>query len=160
MELDGQMKKYLFIFLMLALMIPVSTKAEDFMGAPIIPGGKIIERSKKRLELKIGLSHDEVLAYYSKALKGLEDIKFRDWKKATYIEDDGNLAWHSITISKDDPQTTTVVIMKDSWTWIMGTLILRYVGVFVVLLFLLIGMSLSGAIISRSVKKSEEKKKG
>ena len=90
----------------------------------------------------------------------MEDIKFRDWKKATYIEDDGNLAWHSITISKDDKQATTVVIMKDSWTWIMGTLILRYIGVFVVLLFLLIGMSLSGAIISRSVKKSEEKKKG
>ena len=37
------MKKYLFIFLMSALMIPVSTKAEDFLGAPIIPGGKIID---------------------------------------------------------------------------------------------------------------------
>ena len=154
------MKKYLFISLVLALMIPVSTKAEDFMGAPIIPGGKIIERSNKRLELKIGLSHDEVLAYYKEALKDLEDIKFRDWKKATYIEDDGRLPWHSIMISKDDQQATTILITKDSWTWIMGTLFLRFIGVFVVLLVLLLGMTLSGTIISRSVKKSEEKKKG
>ena len=152
------MKKYLFISLVLALMIPVSTKAEDFMGAPIIPGGKIIERSNKRLELKIGLSHDEVLAYYKEALKDLEDIKFRDWKKATYIEDDGRLPWHSIMISKDDQQATTILITKDSWTWIMGTLFLRFIGVFVVLLVLLLGMTLSGTIISRSVKKSADKK--
>ena len=152
------MKKYLFVFLMLALMLPVSTKAEDFMGAPIIPGGTIIERSKKRLELKIRLPHDEVLAYYKEALKGLEDIKFRDWKKATYIEDDGKLAWHSIMVSKDDPHATTIVITKDSWTWIMGTLFLRFIGVFVVLLVLLLGMTISGNIISRSVKRSERKK--
>ena len=128
------------------------------MGAPIIPGGKIIERSNKRLELKIGLSHDEVLAYYKEALKDLEDIKFRDWKKATYIEDDGRLPWHSIMISKDDQQATTILITKDSWTWIMGTLFLRFIGVFVVLLVLLLGMTLSGTIISRSVKKSADKK--
>lgn len=152
------MKKIIFIFILLLIAYPVSTKAEDFLGAPIIPEGKIIDRSNKNLELKIDLSHKEVLAYYREALKGLEDIKFREWKTDTYIEDDGNRAWHSITISKGDQQATTIVITKDSWTWIMGTLMLRYVGVFVVLLFLLIGMSLSGAIISRSVKKSEEKK--
>ena len=152
------MKKIFFIFILLLIFYPVSTKAEDFMGAPLIPEGKIIERSKKRLELKTSLSHDEVLAYYEKALKGLEDIKVRDWKNATYIEDDGNRAWHSITISKDDQKGTTIVIMKDNWTWIMGTLLLRFVGVFVVLLVLLLGMTLSGAIISRSVKRSKEKK--
>ena len=152
------MKNYLYMFLVLSLIIPVSTKAEEFLGAPLIPEGKIIETSGKRLEFKTDLSHDEALAYYKEALKGLADIKYREWKAATYIEDDGKLAWHSITISKDDEQGTNIVIMKDSWTWIMGTLLLRYIGVFVVLLFLLIGMSLSGAIISRSVKKSEEKK--
>ena len=158
MERNGNMKKYLFILLVLSLIIPVSTDAEDFLGAPIIPEGKILDKSDKSLELKTGLSHEEALAYYKEALKGLEDIKFRDWKTATYIEDDGKLAWHSITISKDDDQGTTIVIMKDNWTWIPGTLVLRYVGVFVVLLVLLIGMSLSGAIISRSVKKDKEKK--
>ena len=152
------MKKIIFIFILLFLAYPVSTHAENFLGAPLIPDGKIIKETGKSMELKTDLSHEETVAYYREALKGLEDIKFRDWKTATYIEDDGKLKWHSITISKDDGQGTTIVIMKDSWTWIMGTLILRYVGVFVVLLVLLIGMSLSGAIISRSVKKSEEKK--
>jgi hypothetical protein len=47
--------------------------------------------------------------------------------------------------------------MKDNWTWIIGTLILRYIGVFVVLIVLLIGMSVSGAIISRSVGKVDPK---
>jgi len=158
MERDGNMKKYLYIFLVLSLIIPVTTYAEEFLGVPLIPGGKILEESGKRLELRTDLSHDETLTYYREALKGLEDIKFREWKAATYIEDDGKLAWHSITISKDAEQGTSVVVMKDSWTWIMGTLLLRYIGFFVVLLFLLIGMSLSGAIISRSVKRSEEKK--
>jgi hypothetical protein len=152
------MKKIMLIFILLLIACPVSTDAEDFLGAPLIPDGKIIKKTGKRLEMKTDLSHEEALAYYREALIGLEDIKFRDWKTDTYIEDDGALAWHSITISKDDGQGTTIVIMKDSWTWIMGTLLLRYVGVFVVLLFLLVGMSLSGAIISRSVKKSEEKK--
>jgi len=152
------MKKIIFIFILLFIAYPDSTKAEDFLGAPLIPDGKIIKKTGKSLEIKTILSHKEALAYYREALKGLEDIKFREWKEATYIEDDGALAWHSITISKDDGKGTTIVIMKDSWTWIIGTLVLRYVGVFVVLLFLLVGMSLSGAIISRSVKKSEEKK--
>jgi hypothetical protein len=48
--------------------------------------------------------------------------------------------------------------MKDRWTWIIGTLVLRYIGVFVVLCFLLIGMTVSGAIISRLVKRREAKK--
>jgi hypothetical protein len=53
---------------------------------------------------------------------------------------------------------TTVVIAKDRWTWIMGTLILRYVAVFIVLLVLYVGMKFSGAIISSTVKSAEVKK--
>jgi len=105
------------------------------------------------LELKTDKSHDEVVEFYRMALKDSSDMKFRDWPDATYIEDDGKLLWHSITISKEDRNGTTIIIMKDNWTWIIGTLILRYIGVFVVLIILLIGMSISGAIISRSVGK-------
>ncbi len=152
------MKNYLYIFLVLSLIIPVSTNAEDFLGAPLVPGGTIIQKTEKQLELKTELSHAEALAFYKEALKDFKDIKFREWKEATYIEDDGKLTWHSITISKEDKAGTTIVVMKDSWTWIMGTLVLRYIGVFVVLLFLLLGMTLSGAIISRSVKRREAKK--
>ena len=152
------MKNYLYMFLVLSLIIPVSTNAEDFLGAPLVPGGTVIQKTEKRLELKTGLSHAEALAFYKKALKDFKDLKFRDWKDATYMEDHGKRAWHSITISKEDKEGTTIVVMKDRWTWIIGTLVLRYIGVFVVLLFLLIGMTVSGAIISRSVKKREAKK--
>jgi len=89
---------------------------------------------------------------------GQKDIKFRDWKDSTYIEDDGKLPWHSITISKGHKDGATVIIMKDSWTWIVGTLILRYIGVFAVLTVLYLGMSVSGRIISTSIKRMEEKK--
>ncbi len=49
------------------------------------------------------------------------------------------------------------MIMKDSWTWIIGTLVLRYIGVFIVLIVLLIGMTVSGAIISGFVEKVDTK---
>jgi hypothetical protein len=93
-------------------------------------------------------------------LKGLHDIKFRDWKNATYIEDDGNRPWHSITISKMGANESTVSIVKDNWTWIIGTLVLRYVGVFMVLMVLFLGMFVSGKIISKSVESMEAKKTG
>jgi hypothetical protein len=53
---------------------------------------------------------------------------------------------------------TSVVIMKDNWTWIIGTLILRYIGVFVVLLILYLGMSISGRIMTSWVRRMEARK--
>ena len=154
------MKKLALLTLIFSVFYPFSSGAQDFLGAPLIPKGKPVEKTDVRLELKAGLSHDEAVAFYREALKAHKDIKFRDWKDATYIEDGGKLAWHSITISKGEGQDTTIVIMKDNWTWIIGTLVLRYIGVFVVLLVLFLGMSTSGWIISRSVKKIEAKKAG
>jgi len=134
--------------------------AEDFLGAPVLPQGEETIKTDARLELKTTLSHDQVVAFYREALKGFQDIKFREWEDATYIEDDGKLEWHSITISKGDEKETTVTIVKDNWTWIIGTLILRYIGVFVVLMILFLGMSISGRIISAIVRKMEAEKTG
>ena len=142
---------------LLLFCLPHLSIAEEFLGAPVIPQGKTLQRNKTRLEIKTDLSHDDALKFYKNALKGEEDIKYREWKDATYIEDDGKREWHSITISKGD-ETATVIIAKDSWTWIMGTLLLRYIGVFVVLLILFLGMNVSGNIISRMIKKIEMKK--
>ena len=135
---------------------PAGLKAEDFLGAPVIPEGKTTLKTDSRLEMTATVSHDKVLEFYQKALAEYQDIKFRNWKDATYIEDDGNLKWHSITISKQDTEGATIIIVKDNWTWIIGTLILRYVGVFVVLLLLFVGMSVSGAIISRFFKEDPQ----
>jgi hypothetical protein len=132
---------------------PAFSGTDNFLGAPLMPEGKTVLKTKKRLEMLISASHDEVMAFYKEALKDKEDIKFRDWADATYIEDDSNRKWHSITISKEPREGMThVVIVKDNWTWIIGTLILRYIGVFVVLLCLFAGMSLFGAILSRTSK--------
>ena len=117
-----------------------------------------MEKTEARLKIMTQLSHKEVLTFYKKALKGLKDIKFRQWKHVVYIEDDGSRRWHSITISKGDEKSTAVIIVKDSWTWIIGTLLLRYIGVFVVLMVLFLGMAVSGRVISGAVKKIEEKK--
>ena len=151
------MKKIMFL-LFISLFFPPTSNAEDFLGAPVVPQGTAIQKTDSRLELKTPLSHDEVVSFYRKALKDFEDIKFRDWKDATYIEDDGKMAWHSITISKGGKGSTDVVIIKDNWTWIIGTLVLRYIGVFMVLMILFIGMSVSGKIITMSVKRMEVKK--
>jgi hypothetical protein len=152
------MKNYLFLFFILFLIVPSYSNAEVFLEAPVIPQGKTIQKTDSRLELKTNLSHGEVVAFYKESLKEYQDIKFREWKDSTYIEDDGKLPWHSVTISKGGEEGTTVVIVKDNWTWIIGTLILRYIGVFIVLLVLLFGMTISGAIISRSIKKIDAKK--
>jgi hypothetical protein len=150
------MKKWFVFILLSVMMLPAGLKAEDFLGAPVIPGGKMTLKTESRLEMTAPVSHDKVVEFYQEALTGYQDIKFRDWKDYTYIEDDGNLSWHSITISKQDTEGATIVIVKDSWTWIIGTLILRYIGVFVVLLLLLVGMSISGAIISRFLKEDPQ----
>jgi len=110
-------------------------------------------KTKKRLEMHTSASHDEIVRFYEEALSDLEDIKFRNWADATYIEDDGSRRWHSITISMERREGMThIVIVKDNWTWIIGTLVLRFIGVFVVLLCLFAGMTLYGAILSRTSK--------
>jgi hypothetical protein len=148
-------KTALFVGLIFSVVVigPAVSWAEDFLGAPLMPEGKTVVKTKKRLEMLTSASHDEVVGFYEKALKDKEDIKFRDWADATYIEDDSNRQWHSITISKEPREgMTLIVIMKDNWTWIIGTLVLRYIGVFVVLLCLFAGMTLYGAILSRTSK--------
>ena len=151
------MKKTALLLLIL-LMFPVASNAEDFLGAPVVSQGKENLRTDARLEMKTPLSHDEVVLFYKEQLKDVQDIKFRDWKDSTYIEDDGARPWHSITISKDDKDGATIVMVKDNWTWIIGTLILRYIGVFVVLMIVLLGMVVSGKIISSFVRRAEAKK--
>ena len=151
------MKKSMLLLLVLTF-LPVSSHAEKFLGAPVIPRGSAIQKTDTRLQLKVPLSHDEVVLFYREELKGFENIKFREWKDATYIEDDGKMPWHSITISKGGKDGTEVVIVKDNWTWIIGTLVLRYIGVFMVLMVLFLGMSISGRIISKSVNRMQKKR--
>ncbi len=150
--------KKIALLLLILLMFPASSNAEGFLGAPVISQGKENLRTDARLEMKSSLSHDEVLLFYREQFKDVPNIKFRDWKDSTYIEDDGAAPWHSITISKDEKDGATIVIVKDNWTWIIGTLVLRYIGVFAVLMIVFVGMVVSGKIITASVRRMDGKK--
>ena len=153
------MKKIFVILGIIFVLFPGYCLADDFLGIPIIPRSRIIKKSSNRLEFICNEGHDKIVEFYKMVLKGKKDIKIRQWKDATYIEDDGNRKWHSITIYRGHSNKgTLVVIKKDSWTWIVGTLILRFIGVFVVLMTLFLALSLSGRIISIIVNRIESKK--
>ena len=136
------------------------SQAEEFLGLPLIPQGEILLKKEGRLEMFAPLSHDQAVRFYNKFLEGEADIQVRDWADATYIEDNKNRPWHSITISKvPEKGMTKIVIVKTTFLWLVGTLTIRYAAVFVILFFLYLGMVVSGAIISRTVKKAEAQKK-
>jgi len=75
------------------------------------------------------------------------------------LYDWGSREWHKIAIRRcDSGPCTLVTIRKDSWTWIIGTLIIRFVGVFVVLVVIMIMLIVSGRIFSSAdTKKGKEK---
>lgn len=125
--------------------------AEEFLGLPL-PEGRLLERTETYIKVEVPMSHQQILEFYKKVLEKEKDIKFRDWKEMTYIEDDGARPWHSINIYKDQGQNTIVQINKDKWSWIFGTLLLRYIAVFVVLMVLMIALSLAGSITGRLLK--------
>jgi hypothetical protein len=155
-ENEGRKMKRILALIVCSIVLSSFAFAEDFLGAPV-PKGKVTLQTDSRLEMTSPLTHDEIVKYYEEALNEYKDIKFRNWKNSTYIEDDGRLKWHSITITKNETPTS-IIIAKDNWTWIFGTLILRYIAVFIVLMILLLGMSLSGKIISFLVQQADKTK--
>lgn len=147
------MKKYfLFLVFVGVFVAPLVEASVNFLGAPVMPGGKVLASDEYRLEKEYHLSYDRAVKFYQQELDSFEHVKFWDRDSSTYIEDHSNRPWHSITIEKLDSETIKIVILKDNWTWIIGTLVLRFIAVFVVLLVLYVAMSISGTIISKTVK--------
>jgi hypothetical protein len=135
-----------------SLVIP---KGPQWIGAPIMPGGARVKEESGRLYHEYTLPYNQVLVWYQEALKRYPDARYRDWKDEMYIEDQGGSKWHAIIISKTGGPKTIVTIVKDNWTWIMATLVIRFIGVFVVLLVLWLGLNIAGFFMQRFVK--EEK---
>ncbi|MBN2032028.1 MAG: hypothetical protein JW836_02035 [Deltaproteobacteria bacterium] len=152
------MRRMIFCVLFVSLWVfenPSSSWAEDFLGIPIVPQAQIVGKTDSRLEILSPLSHDEIIQFYKRAFEKEKDIRVRDWTAATYMEDNSNRPWHSITISKvPENGMIRAIFAKDSMGWLIGTLMIRYAAVFVVLAFLFLSMKLAGAIISRTVKKT------
>jgi hypothetical protein len=134
----------------------VIPKGPQWLGAPIMPNGTEVTKESGRLVTEYSMPYKEVLAWYQEALKRYPDARYRDWDEEMYIEDQGGSKWHAIKISKMGGAKTTVTMVKDNWSWIMATLLIRFTGVFVVLLILWVFLNISGIIVQRLIK--EEKK--
>jgi len=136
----------------------VIPKGPQWLGAPIMPNGKEGTPESGRLVIEYDLPYTQVLPWYQDALKNYPDARYRDWKEEMYIEDQGGSKWHAIKISKTGGAKTTVTIVKDNWTWIMATLLIRFTGVFIVLLILWVFLNISTAIVLRALKAEDKKK--
>ena len=137
----------------------VIPKGPQWLGAPIMLDGTKIKEESGRLLTEYNLPYDKVLAWYQDALKKYPDTRYRDWKEEMYIEDQGVSKWHSIKISKTGGPKTLVTIQKDNWTWIMATLFIRFVGVFVVLLVLWIGLKIAILVMLKFIKEEKATQK-
>jgi len=146
------MKKLGVLAVVFCIFCPGLSLAEDFLGAPVMPGGKVILSEKSRLEKTYDTGYDDAIKYYRDIFKDEKNIKFWDRKTQMYIEDQGSKPWHSITILKEGTGGIKIVMVQDNWTWILGTLTLRFIGVSGVLVCLYIAMAISGAILSRITK--------
>ncbi|MCX8118397.1 MAG: hypothetical protein N3G78_10735 [Desulfobacterota bacterium] len=137
-----------------SLVIP---KGPQWIGAPIMPDGNKVKEESGRLVLEYGLPYDKVFAWYKEALLQYPDARYRNWEEEMYIEDQGVSKWHAIRISKKDGPKTFVTIQKDSWTWVLATLFIRFTGVFVVLLILWVTLNIAIYIMRKTMKESPVK---
>ncbi len=152
------MKKWVFLTTLLLTCLLGYAWADDFLGAPLPPDGETIISREDRIEKRYSVPYHELIKFYKDALKDFKYVKAWDRGDSVYMEDHLNRPWHSITIIQDGENVTRVLIIKDNWTWIIGTLVIRFIGVFVVLFVLYAALSLAGAVISRLVDRPKKKK--
>jgi hypothetical protein len=151
------MKKFLLLLVVVMLLHPSISRGEDFLGAPLPPGGKVVSKSDSKLEKNYPLTYKEAIKFYEEALKGWEDVKFWDREREVKIEEYNVRPWHSITIEKADGGGTTITVRKDSWTWILGTLLMRWLTVFGILVALFIPLSIVGVISAKIASRKKAK---
>jgi hypothetical protein len=139
---------------------------ENAWGAPMMPGSKITKTEDTVVMMQVDQPYDKVLAYYREVLKDYRDPRFahvdfakeRDWADQMYIEDQGASRWHSIGIMKGTGPTTTIKVVRDNYTWIFSTLLIRFAGVFMILCILWVLLNINNAIMKKVSGKAQPKK--
>jgi hypothetical protein len=145
----------------LLTLLPTAVRADEFLGLTFPDETEIAGQTEGRLELESQLSHDELVTHYQGLVEDLPDIKILERDDSTQITDYGRLEWHSITVYREPAEgAPAVLILEDSWSWILGTLVFRYIGVFGVIIVLFLSMSISGFVISRSLSKLDGQEGG
>ncbi len=157
------MKKTLLLFVLVTLTVFTQLNASDNFQAPLPDGGKSISADNPTTVTFLfeKLPFQTVTEFYKGELENVTDIKWHELenKGQVVVYDWGNREWHRINITdKGDGKGVLVSIRKDSWTWIIGTLVIRFIGVFIVLIILMIALYISGSIFSKSKVKTEPKK--
>ncbi|MFH1480563.1 MAG: hypothetical protein ABIG67_04795 [Pseudomonadota bacterium] len=148
------MKKLTLLLIWIFLGTAIPVRAEEFLGVPLMAGGHAVKETKTMVLKAYNLSQEQVMDFYKASFKDQKDLKFRTRARHVEFEEHGSLPWHKVTVAKNEKgETTTVLITKDSWTWILGTLLIRFIGVFIVLLILYLAMNVATGIIARSVQK-------
>lgn len=139
--------------------IYASESSENF-GAPVPPGGeKLISELSATVKLSYKeLSFREIEDFYKNELKDKSDINWKGTGNISrIIHDWGNREWHKIKLEdRGSGRGVEITIIKDNWTWIIGTLVIRFVGVLIVLIILMIALYILGKLMSISVSKNKE----
>jgi hypothetical protein len=146
-------KKWIILFVLFHLSLSPVAKAEDFLGLPVLPGGRTVKSSGALLEKSYDMTAPAAIQFYKDNLRGQPDLKLHDNRQGFVIEDHGRLPWHQVVILETVKGHTSVQINKDSWTWILGTLFIRFLGVFVVLMVLYFAMAFATGFIVRSARR-------
>jgi len=138
-------------------------QASESFEAPVAPDGEVVpSRESGTVTIQYtGTSIEQLKQFYQTELENEPDINWKESKdeKAIVIHDWGNRQWHKIQLhDRGSGQGVEVTIYKDSWTWIVGTLVIRFVGVAVVLIILMVALMISGKLMSAGLadkKKAE-----
>lgn len=155
-------KLSLFLVMTILIALPRLYASENFQ-APIPAGGKLLptDNSANVNYHYEELSLKEIKSFYKNEFKDEADINWNELKDRSriIIYDWGNQKWHKINIiDKGHDKGLLITISKDSWTWIIGTLVIRFVGVFAVLVILMIALYISGSILSLGKEKINNEK--
>lgn len=146
------MRKLIALVTLLLLLTAASAWAKEYLGLPLFDPGVAGKVDEMEFEATYPVAPEKVLEFYKKALEGEQDVRFREFGGNLLVEDFGARPWNKILIAKGDPAQAKVTITKDSWTWIIGMLSLRFMGVFTVLLVLFLAMAFATGMIKRAVK--------
>ncbi|MFH1138992.1 MAG: hypothetical protein V1816_23175 [Pseudomonadota bacterium] len=143
------MKKIIFVVAVFLMSLPGLGSAADFRGAPLMDQGRVTSESETEIQVAYQRPVAELVEYYRGIFQAQPgSVKFRDRGGESRFEDYEGRAWHKIVITEGPDNTAVVTVTKDSWTWIITMLVLRFMGVFVVLLVLFIAVSFSTKIVS------------
>lgn len=147
------------ILLIIAFVFICSTLNAQGNHYPVPKDGTLITNndSDDQVYLYKTITLADIEIFYKHEFKETNDV---NWNKTAgingFILDDwGNKNWHKITVIDKGKEGIEITIQPDRWTWIIGTLIIRFIGVLIVLSALMIFIYISGYFFRMTSKKAD-----